>query len=185
MLNIHHTKLKIASRLLVVFSFIIIFLGFDFFPARTTDPSKYVDLYEKWKDSGLLNHFPKRIPQKSHNVKLSALPKFLQGGGHFQIRYNLPKKDLNQLMDRYQTMAKAFYDGGDKYKLINSNKGGGLPGTSFYTSGDDKIYEFPEDYRIFIIDAKPYRENNWNHGNSYGAVISIEKQEIIYYAESW
>ena len=59
-----------------------------------------------------------------------------------------------------------------------------IAGTSFHTSDNDE-FEFPDDYTIFILDAEPYKPNDWNHGYSRGVVISKDKNDIIYYVEDW
>ena len=82
--------------------------------------------------------------------------------------------------------AKAFYDGGDFFKLVNEQKDG-LPGTSFHTA-NNKGRDFPPDYRIFIFHARAYRPGEdfqWNHGDSRGVVISRKRNEVIYFAEDW
>jgi hypothetical protein len=51
-----------------------------------------------------------------------------------------------------------------------------------------KAYKFPKDYRIFIFHAKPYKEESepdWNHGESKGIVVSLPRNEVLYYAENW
>ena len=119
-------------------------------------------------------------------MKVSAFPGFLQGGGWFQLRLTLPPSDIAALFEDASKQAKAFYDGGDRLKLVNAKKDG-LPGTSFHTSGT-KERSFPADYRVFVYHARPYRPGTdfqWNHGDSRGVVISRTRNEIIYFAESW
>jgi len=42
---------------------------------------------------------------------------------------------------------------------------------------------------MFIFDAIPYKvkdgENNWGHGRSYGLLVSLEQNEVIYFADDW
>jgi len=60
-----------------------------------------------------------------------------------------------------------------------------LPGAHPKILGIDS-YEFPDDYRIFIYDARSTSDDpKWNHGEKKGMVISLERNEVIYYAEKW
>lgn len=168
----------------VIFIAFLVFL-YSFYKSIETvrDPDKYQSILEKWGDSPLVAHFPKKISNNDKIIAFSFYPGFLQGGSHIQIRLSVSKQSLSKMFDDFQKFALEFYDGGNKYELRNSQKGK-LVGTSFFTSTNDTRI-FPEDYRIFIIDAKPYQEDSWNHGYSYGAVVSLKRQEIIYYAEDW
>lgn len=149
-------------------------------------------MLKKWHQHGLASHFPEQIPAYASNVRLSACPGSFQGGAWFQIRFNLPPEKIAGLYEQATKQAKAFYDGGDMFTLVNSRKGG-LPGTNFHTSELKRSTsvgspEFPGDYRIFVFDAQPSEpsgEPHWNHGTSRGVVLSRDRNEVIYYAELW
>jgi len=163
-------------------------LGFGFGPRVEMRPRKYARLLSDWRVTGLISHFPKTIPRAAMNVRLSAFPGFMRGGAWFQIRMTLPPADVAARFAEATARAKAFYDGGDKYTLVNSTEGG-LAGTSFHTAGP-KDYFFPDDYRIFIYEARAHggpdpRCSPWWSGTSIGMVISQEKNEVIYFAENW
>lgn len=153
-------------------------------PSTETRPAKYPLLLTEWTSKGLASHFPSSIPTTAMNVGLSAFPGFLQGGAWFQLRLTLPPGDIAKAYESASTNAKDFYDGGGFYKSVNAKKGG-LPGTSFHTSGS-KEGDFPSDYRIFVFAARSGGgEPPWQVGESYGVVISKERNELIYFAEKW
>ena len=65
----------------------------------------------------------------------------------------------------------------------------GRPTTYFRTSTKN-TRTFTEDYEIMIFDqiskkSNRPKDNYWNHAECHGVVISKEKNEIIYWAESW
>lgn len=152
-------------------------------PSTETRPEKYRLLLTQWTPTGLVSHFPNSTPTNATSVRLSAFPGFLQGGAWFQFRLTLPPGEVAKAYESASTNAKDFYDGGGFFKSVNAKKGG-LPGTSFHTSGN-KEGEFPSDYRIFVFAARSGGGNTWQAGESYGVVISKERNEVIYYAEKW
>lgn len=153
-------------------------------PVVETSPKKYAALMTDWTPTGLVSHFPNPLPSTASKLKLSAFPGYMQSGAWFQIRLTLPVDDVSQVYDDAVKTAKDFYDGGDFYKSTNSKKGG-LPGTTFHTSDNDKPSDFPEDYRVFVFAAQSSGGDGWNHGKSHGVVISKQRNEVIYFAENW
>jgi hypothetical protein len=147
-----------------------------------TDPQEYDALIGKWTSSGLVSHFPKPLPATATKTELSAYPGFLQGGAWFQVRLTLPPVDVEAIYEAASKLAKDFYDGGDIFSAVNS-KEHGLAGTSFHTTDLAHNVEFPPDYRIFVFGAQ--NRGNWNHGESYGVVVSKKRNEVIYFAEDW
>ncbi len=143
--------------------------------------ARYSSVLADWKASGLVNHFPGTVPTTATNVRFSSFPGFLQGGAHIQLRMSLPAAEVKKLYEEATKDAKQHHDGGDSVTLVNS-RDDGLASTRPHTlaSGTD---EFPEDYRIFILDAES--TSDWNHGKSKGVVVSIQRNEVIYFAENW
>jgi hypothetical protein len=148
-------------------------------------PSRYPSLITDWAPTGLVAHFPKQLPATASNVKISAFPGLLQGGAWFQVRMTLSAAEVSKVYDDASQTARDFYDGGTMYTSVNS-KTNGLPGTSFHTSDNEKQVEFPADYRIFVFAAKDAGGSPpFQSGKCYGVVVSKQRNEVIYYAESW
>ena len=170
---------------IVVFSAFIWFV-YSFYKAL--EPIESIDKYQEvlavWRGSGLVDHFPSSVPASARNVKFSSFPGHLQGGGYVQIRMELPKAEVKKLFEHATNTAKQYQDGGDSETLVNGS-------TSPRTLGKDErdaYDEFPDDYRIFIFHAEPYKKgsgHDWNHGESKGMVVSLQRNEVLYYAESW
>lgn len=137
-------------------------------------------------DTGLVDHFPKTIPADASGVVFSSFPGYLQAGGWIQLRIETSKVKIELLYEDAMKRAKQYHDGGDRHTMINRQKNG-LGSGSFRTSesGDPR---FPIDYRVFILDAKPYLAGDhvsWNHGRSKGVSICREKNIVVFWAERW
>ena len=143
--------------------------------------SKYEEVLADWKASGLIDHLPSSVPANARNVKFSSCPCFLQGGGHVQLRMELPAAEVKVLYDHATRSAKQHQDGGNSVTLVNE-RDDGLWSTHPHTLAKG-TYEFPSDYRIFILDAAG--SGDWNHGKSMGMVVSLQRNEVLYYAEDW
>ena len=133
----------------------------------------------------LVAHFPMDIPRNARRAKLSFYPGFLQGGSHFQIRYQLPSPEIIALYEKYSRLKTQSYFGGNGNDHMNQSNG--MPTTSFYT-GSEKYGRFPNDYEIMIFDAVLTNRPPgfyWNHGQSHGVAISTSRNDIVYWAESW
>lgn len=45
--------------------------------------------------------------------------------------------------------------------------------------------QLPDDFTIYIFSSKPYKTDDWNHGEFSIAAISKERNEIIFLMEDW
>ena len=172
--------------LVAVFGFAWMIFSFNKALEPIESVGKYEEVLATWKTSGLIDHFPSSVPANAHNVKFSSFPGFLQGGGHVQLRMELPAAEVKALYDHATKSAKQYQDGGNSVTLVNE-RDDGLWSTHPHTLTEGS-YEFPSDYRIFIFDAEPYETesgHDWNHGKSKGMVISLQRNEVLYYAEDW
>jgi len=151
-----------------------------------TDVKQYNQLLnEYWRSQEyLVSHFPKNISPEAENVKFSFFPSFLQVGANIQLRYSLPSQQIAELYKRFNKEKIKSFRGGDTN--VHSNIEGGMPTTFFYTNESGNT-EFPEDYEIMVVTAKPEgdKQLEWNHGECSGVAISQKRNEIVYWAESW
>ncbi len=148
------------------------------------DSSQYGEIVSQIGESELTSHFPDSIPSNATNVKFYYFGGFMQAGASIQLRYKLQDDEINDLKYHFQSIAKyEIQDGGIDYDETILDA---VPIPSFLTSGTEE-YKFPENYSILIIEAEPLGSQDfiWNHGYSYGVVISVEEAEIIYWAEDW
>ena len=160
-----------------VFSLNVLMGAFVAATTPITDIARYSEIRAQMGDSELKRHFPLSIPENAENVQFEYLPKFMMGGSHFQLKLRLPQAEISDLLTEFRSQTKYRFIGGNSSDHANIE--GGVPTTYFYTSGTDD-HSFQDDYEILVLNAEP-----WNHGYSYGVVISLEKSEIIYWAEYW
>ena len=148
------------------------------------DSSQYYEVRKQLGDSELIKHFPDSIPSNATNVVFYYFGGFMQAGASLQLRIELPKDNIADLQNVYHSKAKYIFYGG--YNNDHANMPEGIRTTSFLTSGTDQ-YLFPDNYEILVLDAQYLGSTGfeWNHGFSYGVVISLEESEIIYWAEDW
>ena len=149
-----------------------------------TDTSQYPEILEGYEGSVLIQHFPKTIPPEAQHVNLEYVPRIMQGGSHFQLKFNLPNTEIGDLYQEFAAMAIHKFSGGDS--SIHSSLPNGIPTTYFYTSDTDNS-TFPNSYEILVLQAVAAgsSEAEWNHGYSYGVAIDIGASEIVYWNEYW
>jgi len=153
------------------------------FPHETHSLHSYARLLAEW-DQDLVGHFPQKIPASASSKKFSHYPGFLQASAHIQLRLELPPGHIEQLHAHFLQQRTRSFFGGDSSRHMNQTNG--MPTTDFRT-GDRGQRSFPPDYEIMVLDQPdPKSVNpNWNHGRSHGVAISGQRNEIIYWAESW
>lgn len=182
-----HALMQLAVALLVT-AWCLALYGMTMLLSVTegiSNPGKYNGIVEKCRnaDKEFFGHFPDKIPSNASNVRFHFLPKFLQGGGHLQIRYSLPPEEIEKFHSKFEKLKSCSVFGGDINSTLNDEKLMRI--TDFYTSGD-KSQTFPKDYEIMVLDPFVSKsKRNWNHGQAHGVAISKKKNEIVYWAELW
>jgi len=164
----------------------LMLLAWFMLPGDTHSLREYPSLRAQWNQE-LVWHFPDPIPKSATLKKFSHFPGFLQGGAHIQLRLALPPNEVSKLYERFLQKRTMSFFGGDTNDHMNLTYG--MPTTFFYT-GPKGQHEFPVDYEIMIFDpVLPESErpdgHYWNHGRSHGVAISTDRNEIVYWAESW
>lgn len=155
-------------------------------PGEITDVGQYEGILSRHWENELVSHFPRPIPSDARNVRFSFRPAFLQGGAHVQLRHSAPPGEIRRLYAQFSEKKTKSFIGGEADD--DENRRERMPTTSFYTSGSGNN-EFPDDYEVMVFDKVPkeedWTEGYWDHGQSHGVAISKERNEIVYWAESW
>jgi hypothetical protein len=149
-----------------------------------SDAADYLEVREQIGNSELIRHFPPTVPDNATNVKFVYFGGFMQGGAYIQLRLQLPQDEIVKRSEEYHSRAKYKFIGGSWTDHVNAPNG--VPTTHFHT-GETEDGSFPNNYEILVLNAQPEGTSDfqWNHGYSYGVVISLENSEIIYWAEDW
>lgn len=157
-------------------------------PRPVTDVSAYPTVLARWSTSGLTGHFPVCVPPDAAEVRLSAQPRFLQGGAHLQLCLRLTPAEVAAAEATFAVAATHTFNGGGDTN-DHANRPGGVPTTFFYTSGS-VASAFDRSFTVYVLAAKPAPlagpgDFPWNHGESCGAAVSRERGQVVYWAESW
>ena len=148
-------------------------------PGEITDLTRYEEIRESYEDSILVRHFPEEVPENATNAEMYYLPKFLQGGEQFQLRLQLPEREVTELHARFDALAGKRYAGGENVYWE--------PEVPRLHVGGSKDSSWPGSYEILVLDAQPAgsAESEWNHGYSYGVGVDKSALEVVYWCEFW
>jgi hypothetical protein len=156
-----------------------------------TDVAQYSKILNNpWKNSPLVQHFPKTIPAGAKNVKIHYVPGFLQGGSMLQLQMTLPPAKIAEIQAQLRKAAQRKYiPGGKDNSPTQETSADGQMNVTFeykYYLGKSGDQKFPENYEILVLsDTRGAPTYNWNHSQMHGVAIDPTTSEIVYWAESW
>ncbi|MFS8501032.1 MAG: hypothetical protein FWJ59_04415, partial [Caldicoprobacter sp.] len=131
-----------------------------------------------YPNNPLTQHFPNKIPDNAENIVFSYSPAFLQGGQFWGLRFETDSNSIENYIDQLSKRAKWIGKSGDSQAEANGISWGKFSDLGY-------IDLLPEDFTIYIIYSKPYKPNDWNHGELSLVAISEQRNEIIFLAEDW
>lgn len=173
----------ITGALIYLLGFVSIFaLVFISVDAATTSTT-HLDKYERalkmrgYPKNSLIKNFPDKIPDSAKNIVFNYNPAFLQGGENFDLKFEADSDSIKRYTNEFSQKAKWMGKAGDSEAEEN-----GIFIGAFNTFG---YMNLPEDFIIYLIDSKPYKPGNWNHGELSLVAISDQRNEIIFLAEDW
>jgi hypothetical protein len=156
-----------------------------------TDVAQYPEILNNpWKDSPLVQHFPKIIPAEAKNVKIYYVPGFLQGGSMLQLQMTLPPAKIAGIQAQLRKVAQRKYIPGAKdnspTQETSADEKMSVTFEYRYYLGKSGSQNFPENYEILVLsDTRGAPTYNWNHSQMHGVAIDPTTSEIVYWAESW
>lgn len=161
-------------------------LASNLIPRETTEVADYDATLHEWADSGLVAHFPPHIPAAARNVRFVSFPGALQGGAYLQLRMQLPAEDVKAIRNQLALRATRCYEGGDMFDHYNRDPRREVPTADFRSSDDPQTGGiFPTHFKLYVLSAKDRSGGSWNHGDTSGAAVSTDTNEVVYWAESW
>lgn len=158
---------------------------------EVTSPSRYQHVlttigYPKPTilDVPTLGHFPATIPASATNVRFYYRPAYLQGSATLQLRCNLPAAELATLRDATKPRAISVQAGGDCFDALNAHTG--PPTASFRDAANTSFAPLPADFEVYVLGAQttPLGDPAWDHWWSYGIAISMQRSEVVYWAQN-
>ncbi|MEI8194865.1 MAG: hypothetical protein WCI73_03035 [Phycisphaerae bacterium] len=154
----------------------------NMFPRPTTDVRDYHAQLEQWmevSDPRLFTHFPPTIPSQARNVRFSAQLGFGQGGGHIQLRLELPSEEIARLEKQFPAATTTHV------AATSTAPAWAVLRPPFYTADthEEEIDSIMEDYRIQVLYAIDRSSGTLVSGEFAGVAISPKRHEIIYWLE--
>ena len=158
-----------------------------------TDPSDYEHvLAKRWHESRLVSHFPRRLPDGANSVQFHFRPGFMQGKPSIELRYRASHEHIVQLAERHRPAAKLIVRGDEA--LSDSNRDSdSLPRRHFVTVARGEIPQgratalLPPGFDIMVLypRAAVMGVEGSHHGESAGMAVSMQRDEVIFWAELW
>lgn len=156
----------------VGFSIILIFLSFDIATTETKDIGRYERVLRLTDDS-LTQHFPNQIPKDAENIYFMHQPRFMQGGEVLELSFQTDSETIQIYKEKFAEQAE----------WVGKNDEAPVHEYEYLTWGEFK--KIPEDFTVYIFSSKPYKANDWNHGEFSLAAINEKDNEIIFLMEDW
>ena len=140
----------------------------------TTDVGKYERVLKLtgYPVNPLTRYYPKEIPDDAEDVLFNYYPAF-----NIELKYSTDEVRIQKYVSRFSQLARWHGKAGGSEAEKH--------GISFGTFLAFGYPELPEDFTVFLLYGRPYRPNDWNHGELSLVAISEERNEIIYHAEDW
>jgi hypothetical protein len=151
-----------------------------------TDITQYSKILNNpWKDSPLVQHFPKTIPAEAKNVKIHYVPGFLQGGSMLQLQMTLPPAKIAEIQAQLRKVAQRKYIPGakDNSPTQETPADGRMSITFDYKCylGKSGVQNFPENYEILVLsDTRGAPTYNWKHSQMHGVTLGNGRQRSLH-----
>ena len=172
--------------LLLLLCFFIYYIGFrPWIIARNTvnDVSKYDKYVRLCKEaSPKWHHFPDSIPELSVKAIFCQQTGFLQGSDILILRLQLPRNHILDIKKSLDSSSRIIVDNHDQLPLGHSYPPDNFPDIKEnFKIG--YLEELPVEFEIYLY--KTDIQKLGNHGFVAFTAISLDKDEVLYYAESW
>ena len=165
-----------VSSFAIIISFILFLcVSFDETLYENSDINKYS---QALRMHGSPEHFPKYIPKDAKNVYFFDRLQFLQAGSEIHLRYKTTKEICLKKLEEFSKQAIFINSGGFDQIAYNMC----VPDISDKSAGYGAL---SNDFKIIVLQGNPYKPYDWNHGCSYGIAVSLEKEELAYWADYW
>lgn len=123
--------------------------------------------------------FPAQIPEKAQDVSFCFQPAVLQGGCVLSLRYTAPQENVETLLRSLPRSAK--WTG--TVRENDSQETGIFDAT--LSALQDKKTLLPPDLTLYLLHSKPYKVDDWNHGEVAFVALSQSRCELLFYYERW
>ncbi|BAK99363.1 hypothetical protein OBV_21650 [Oscillibacter valericigenes Sjm18-20] len=128
----------------------------------------------------LIADFPDKLPEDAEDAKLYYSPFAIgQGGQEIAVGFRASTDTIDGYLRRFSQEASWVGTESD----AEATQHGVFSGTFSYLDGSAS--GLSEDFKVYVISGKPYRNGDWNHGENSLVAISQEKNKILFWASNW
>lgn len=142
-------------------------------PPFITDVSVYPKVLERYRPTGMVDHFPDAIPPEATDVRMAEFAGYLQGPPHLELRMKLPEDELAAIESQAAAAAAHVLPGGTHMETDE----GLVSGPWFWTS-DDEHKRLPAHYTVYVLHTR-YTDSSWF--SLSGVAVSTQAGEVIYW----
>lgn len=166
----------------------IVWLSNSFNEALETkvNPDLYSDIVAtRTASSPKYSFLPKFIDPKAEAIGFYYVPGFLQGGDVVCLRLRLPEEKVAIIINELEASGRKEVEGFGDVPTPQS-----YPRFNITPSQRDNLFDgdgkLPSDFRIFLFESDLEDiQKNWNHNFLAFTAVSLDKREVVYYANEW
>lgn len=164
---------------LVLSTFLLFYLLFQSAERNTTDCKEYERALSLagYPRNQAVNFFPQGIPEQAQDAKFSYQSSF--GGEKLSLLYRVKVDAIQSVRRGYASRATWV---GELAQL--DAKESGIMSESF-AALEDASGNLPKDLTIYLMYSKPYKPNDWNHGETGFVAVSEQNSRILYSYADW
>jgi hypothetical protein len=149
------------------------------------NPLKYNHIRSIAGYKNVTYQFPDKIPQEllqKNKVEFYYTPQFLQGGFNFELLLEMENNEIDDYIGKYETYVKKIIEvNTENIDKLYSEYGIYKPELIDY---EDKE-EFFTDSKIYLLESKSYKPNNWNHGYVAYMAKNENMKKLLLVTEVW
>ena len=146
------------------------------------DVAQYEEVLKSYgyPDETILSHFPARVPSEATRVSFYFLYGYLQGNSRFELRCALPASQVRSILDEYTPLA--VWVGPDPGPG-SSPEGTRLAVIPFRNAENTDYERLPDDFQVLILPTGREDAEQWGYGR--GLAVSVDRNEVIWWATWW
>lgn len=165
--------------------FILVFVAVDEGTSYENNPLRYKHIYNIAEYNIYTYQFPNKIPNDildSNNVKFFYSPQFLQGGFNLELLLEMDNSDIDEYISNFSSNIQKEIEINSENKYDLSLYGIYEPRFLFDNNEYD---EFLKEAKFYILESKPYKVDNWNHGIVQYMAKSKLKKKLLLVTQVW
>lgn len=164
----------------LAFLLIFAYIAIDAATTVTTDINRYERVLKLSNlPDYLLENFPDEIPAGAEDIEFSYHPAFMQGGEDVVLKFKADSDDIKGYAEEFSEKAKWIGKEGDG----KASEYGVFTGT--FSAFNYPGAGLPKHFTIYVIFSRPYKPDDWNHGERSLAAINKKDNEILFMASRW